>query len=174
MPLGGVIVSDRVNAPYREGAAFVHGFTNGGNALACAVGCAVIDAIREDNLLQAVRDRSAQLFSWRERLLAHPCVADVRGWGLFMVMELVKPSTEGRAFFDPEAEAEQKFQRAALDNGVALYSTLYGQRRRPVLQRGLPMWIAPAFVISDDELSDMMERVDRTLGQWEDQLGVMA
>lgn len=174
VPLGGVIVSDRVNAPYREGAAFVHGFTNGGNALACAVGCAVIDTIREDNLLQAVRDRSAQLFAWRERLLAHPCVADVRGWGLFMVMELIKPSAEGRAFFDPEQEAEQKFQRAALDNGVALYSTLYGQRRRPVLERGLPMWIAPAFVISDDELSDMMERIDRTLGQWEDQLGVAA
>ncbi|MCO8017870.1 aminotransferase class III-fold pyridoxal phosphate-dependent enzyme [Brevundimonas diminuta] len=174
VPLGGVIVSDRVNAPYREGAAFVHGFTNGGNALACAVGCAVIDTIREDHLLQAVRDHSARLFSWRERLLAHPSVADVRGWGLFMVMELVNPSAHGRAFFAPEQEAEHKFQRAALDNGVALYSTLYGQRRRPVLERGLPMWIAPAFVISDDELSDMMERIDRTLGQWEDRLGVMA
>lgn len=174
VPLGGVIVSDRVNAPYREGAAFVHGFTNGGNALACAVGCAVIDTIREDHLLQAVRDRSARLFSWRERLLAHPSVADVRGWGLFMVMELVNPSAHGRAFFAPEQEAEHKFQRAALDNGVALYSTLYGQRRRPVLERGLPMWIAPAFVISVDELSDMMERIDRTLGQWEDRLGVMA
>tara|TARA_R110002051_G_scaffold38497_5_gene81860 strand:+ start:59 stop:1426 length:1368 start_codon:yes stop_codon:yes gene_type:complete len=172
VPLGGVIVSDRVNAPFQAGTSFVHGFTNGGNALACAVGCAVIDAIQEDNLLHAINERSAQLFSYRERLLAHPCVADVRGWGLFMVMELVKPSVEGRAFFDSKDEAEFKFQNAALANGIVLYSTLYGQRRRPVLQRGLPMWIAPAFIVSEDELSDMMERIDRTLTQWEQHLGV--
>lgn len=172
VPLGGVIVSDRVNEPFRAGTGFVHGFTNGGNAVACAVGCAVIDAIRDDRLLDAVQERGAQLFSYRDRLLAHPSVADVRGWGLFMVLELIKPGLAARTFFDPEEEAELRFQMAALENGVALYSTLYGQRRRPIMQRGLPMWIAPAFTISQEELADMMERIDRTLSCWEERMAV--
>lgn len=168
VPLGGVIVSDAVNEVFNAGVHFVHGFTNGGNALACAVGCAVIDTIRADGLLEAVAARSAQLFACRERLLAHPNVADVRGWGLFMVMELVQPANDGRRnFFPPEAEAELKFQNAMLRNGVALYSTLYGPSRQPALQRGLPMWVAPAFTISEPELADMMDRIDRALHQWE-------
>jgi adenosylmethionine-8-amino-7-oxononanoate aminotransferase len=168
VPLGGVIVSDAVNEVFNKGVGFVHGFTNGGNALACAVGCAVIEAIREDGLLEAVREREAQLFSYRDRLLAHPNVADVRGWGLFMVLELVKPDPDGkRNFFDPQDQAELKFQTAMLRNGVAMYSTLYGPNRRPVMQRGLPMWIAPAFTISETEMSEMMDRIDRALHQWE-------
>lgn len=168
VPLGGVIVSDVVNEVFSKGVGFVHGFTNGGNALACAVGCAVIEAIREDGLLEAVREREAQLFSYRDRLLAHPNVADVRGWGLFMVLELVKPDPDGqRNYFGPQDQAELKFQTAMLRNGVAMYSTLYGPNRRPVLQRGLPMWIAPAFIVSETEMTEMMDRIDRALHQWE-------
>jgi adenosylmethionine-8-amino-7-oxononanoate aminotransferase len=168
VPLGGVIVSDAVHELFNTGVGFVHGFTSGGNALACAAGCAVIEAIREDGLLEAVREREAQLFSYRDRLLAHPNVADVRGWGLFMVLELVKPGPDGkRNYFAPEDQAELKFQTAMLRNGVAMYSTLYGPNRRPVMQRGLPMWIAPAFTITEAEMTEMMDRIDRALHQWE-------
>lgn len=166
VPLGAVTVSDKVNEPFKNGAYFVHGFTNGGNPLACAAGLAVIDILR-DGLVEQCAERGRQLFSYADRLRAHPAVADVRGWGTFMVLELVQPGAEGRRFFAPERDAEKAFQETALANGLVFYSTLYGPRRTPLMSRGLPMWVTPPFVISPDELDDMMDRLDRTLHQWE-------
>lgn len=166
VPLGAVTVSDKVNAPFKDGAYFVHGFTNGGNPLACAAGLAVIETLR-DGLVDQGAERGRQLFAYEDRLRAHPSVADVRGWGTFMVLELVQPGGPGRAFFAPEYDAEKRFQEIALANGLVFYSTLYGPRRRPLMSRGLPMWISPAFTISPSELDEMMACVDRTLHQWE-------
>jgi hypothetical protein len=36
------------------------------------------------------------------------------------------------------------------------------------------MWITPSFYITADELSDMMDRVDRTLHQWEQEVSQFA
>ena len=52
-PLAAVTVSDEVNEPFAEGgAAFVHGFTNGGHPVASAAGLAVIDVLEEDGLIK--------------------------------------------------------------------------------------------------------------------------
>ncbi len=166
IPLGAATVSDKVNAPFKAGVNFVHGFTNGGHPLAAASGIALIDILKSDGLVEQSAERGRQLFTHADRLRAHPSVADVRGWGTFMVLELVQ-EREPRSFFPPEAQAEQKFQEIALANGLALYSTLYGARRRPLMSRGLPMWIAPPFIISEDQLEDMIDRLDRTLHHWE-------
>jgi adenosylmethionine-8-amino-7-oxononanoate aminotransferase len=171
IPLGAATVSDKVNEPFRNGTGFVHGFTNGGHPLAAASGIALIDILKSERLVEQSDERGRQLFSHADRLRAHPSVADVRGWGTFMVLELVSGADE-RAFFPPEANAEQRFQEIALSNGLALYSTLYGARRRPLMSRGLPMWIAPAFVISEDQLDDMIDRLDRTLHHWEQAMQV--
>jgi adenosylmethionine-8-amino-7-oxononanoate aminotransferase len=97
-------------------------------------------------------------------------VVDVRGWGLFMVMELAQPDVEQRTWFPSELHAEQRFQETGLANGVVFYSALYGARRRPLMSRGLPMWISPPFVITPEQIEDMIDRVDRTLHQWEQSL----
>jgi len=172
-PLGAVSVSDRVNRPFEEGAGFIHGFTYGGHPLACAAGIAVINAIKEDGLVEGARRKSERLFAQRERLLAHETVADVRGWGLFMVLELVEDKAS-RAYFGPNRQAETLFQSIALTNGLALYSTLYGPRRAGVARRGLPMWISPPLTISEEEIDVLLDRLDRTIGEWERELGVGA
>jgi len=164
VPLGAVSVHDRVNEPFVAGAGFIHGFTNGGNALACAAGVATIDIIRSEDLLENCRGRSAELFSHSENLLAHPSVADVRGWGLFMVLELV--GHDGRTYFPRHAKAEERFQQVGLTNGLAIYSSLYGNRGA-MGARGLPMWISPPITIDSAEVADMMERLDKSLSEWE-------
>lgn len=167
VPLGAVTISDRVNEPFASGAYFIHGFTNNSHPLACAAGCATIETIKADGLVDRVAERGNELFAYADRLKAHPSVADVRGWGLFMTLELVKPDPAGRTFFPPEAGAEKKFQELAIGNGLVFYSSLYGPQRKPIVARGLPMWISPSFYVTSEELGDMMERVDRTLHQWE-------
>lgn len=171
VPLGAVGVSDKVNEPFRKGTYFVHGFTNGGHPLACAAGVALIEILQRENLLENVTARGAQLFSHADRLRAHPCVADVRGWGLFMVLELVR-ERGSRAYFPPEAEAERRFQQRALANGLVFYSSLYGPSRRPSTSRGLPLWVSPAFVISEEQIDDLADRLDRTLHEWEAEMGI--
>ena len=170
-PLAAVSVSEKVNAPFADGAYFVHGFTNGGHPVACAVGSTVLDILKEDRLVENSAEVGAYLHSQRGRLLAHPTIKDVRGWGLFMVSEMVKDK-ETMEFFSADQRAEHKFQSLALKNGLAFYGTLFGSRRNPAFKRGLPMWISPPLCITKEQVDDLMDRLDRTLTEWEQALGV--
>jgi len=168
-PLGACTVTDKIKAPF-EHTPFLHGFTFQGHPLACAAGLAVLGILHEDNLVEHSRSLGEHLHSYRDQLLSHPTVADVRGRGLFLVMELVERK-DTRIYFDAERGAEHLYQAIGLKNGLAFYSSLYGARRGAV-QRGLPMWICPPLTITREEVDDLMHRLDQTLTEWEETLGV--
>ena len=73
----------------------------GGHSVGCAVGCELIHVIRDEKLIENCNKQSPRVFSYREELLSHPTVADVRGWGLMMVLELV---ADGRRRYLPASE----------------------------------------------------------------------
>jgi len=167
VPFGAVAVSAELNLPFEAGEAhFIHGFTSGGHPLACAAGCELIDIIRDEQLLENCREQSELLFSYRESLLEHPTVQDARGWGLMMVLELVRDK-ETMDFFEPEQQAEKLYQAIALKHGLVMYGSLYGARRQAAFRRGLPSWISPPLSITADELKDLMQRLDQALTEWE-------
>ena len=170
-PLGAVGVSPRVNEPFAAGKAFVHGFTNMGHPVACAVGCAVIDVLREDRLVEHAAEMGEYFAARSGRIREHPTVVDLRGIGLLRVGELVMDRAT-REFFPRESGAEQKLQAIALRNGLAFYGTLYGSRRVPGPRRGLPLFIAPPLVITREEIDELIDRLDVTLSEWESALGV--
>ncbi|WP_183035959.1 aspartate aminotransferase family protein [Cupriavidus sp. UME77] len=170
LPLAAVLVSDKVNEPFRkDGAYFLHGFTHQGHPMACAAGLATLQILREDKLVEHTAAMSPHLFEHTKRLKAHPTVSDVRGWGLFMAIELVE-SKERREYFDVDKGAERLFQAYALKNGLAIYGTLYGPRRSAALRRGLPIMISPPLCIQPDQIEDMMDRLDTSLSEWEQRL----
>lgn len=167
VPLGAVAISASLNQPFADGHAhFIHGFTNGGHPLACAAGIELLEIIKDEQLLENCRKQESVLFSYKESLLAHPTVKDVRGWGLFMVLELVKDKST-MEFFEPSLQAEHLFQAITLKNGLVMYGSLYGARRQPAFRRGLPAWISPPLSISSDEIHDMMGRLGSALTEWE-------
>ena len=168
-PLGACTVNNRIKAAFQN-TPLLHGFTYQGHPLSCAAGLAVLNVLREDQLIECSRSLGEHLHGYREMLLAHPTVADVRGRGLFLVMELVE-GKETRIYFEAERGAEHLYQAIALKHGLAFYSSLYGSRRG-VVQRGLPMWVCPPLTITRDELDDLMTRLDHTLSEWEESLGV--
>ena len=127
--------------------------------------------MEDDGLVEHCQQAGAHLHSYRERLLNHPTVKDVRGKGLFMVCELVKDK-QSMEFFDRDQHAEQRYQSIALKNGLVMYGALYGERRAPGLQRGLPTWISPPLCITVEQIDDLIERYDATLGEWENELGI--
>lgn len=171
VPLAAVTISDRINQVFLDGADYMGGFTHSGHALSCTAGIEAINILKTDDLVNRSAVLGARLHECRARLLAHPSVADIRGQGLFMVLELVK-SKETRDFFAPDIQAENLLQQTAIDNGLVLYCTLYTRQQRPLHRRGMLKLIAPPLSITEAELEEMVDRIDKTLTDWEGKLGI--
>ena len=73
-----------------------HGSTYGGNPLACAVGCEVLDTMLEDGFLDRVRQIAGRMRQGLEGLVAsHPDVFEaVRGEGLMLGLVCKAPNTD--------------------------------------------------------------------------------
>jgi len=170
-PLGGVMVSDRVNEPFAKGLYFNHGFTNQGHSVSCAAALAVIDILEKDGLVENSAKVGDYLHSQRDRLLKHPSVAYVRGRGLLMVLEIVA-NKETMDFFQQDAEAEFWLLSTGLEKGVVFYSTLYGPRHPGGQKRGLPFWISPPLCITQAQVDEVLDAVDETLTAWEKRMGL--
>jgi acetylornithine/N-succinyldiaminopimelate aminotransferase len=82
-PLGAVLATEEAASGMTAG---THGSTYGGNPLACAVGCAVMDIVVEPAFLDTVNARAGFLRQKLEGLIAgHPDVFEgVRGVGLML------------------------------------------------------------------------------------------
>ena len=93
VPLGAVLISDRVlsrvSGDDAKGAVFSNGFTYSGHPVACAAALKNIEIIEQENLLAHVRD-IGPYFQQRLRELGDiPIVGDVRGAGLMACVECV-------------------------------------------------------------------------------------
>lgn len=95
-----------------------HGTTYGGNPMACAASLATLDVLREENLLENARQQGAYAMEVLEDLRANsPFVGDVRGEGLMLAVEFVKPG-EGR---EPNTQAVRRILNRCLDDGLLMY-----------------------------------------------------
>lgn len=133
-PLGAVLATQEAASGMTAG---THGSTYGGNPLACAVGCAVMDIVTEPAFLEAVNARAGYLRQKLEGLVAsHPDLFEgVRGLGLMLGLQckiapidLVKAGYECGVITVPAA-----------DNVVRLL---------------------PPLTISEDEISEAVNRLD--------------
>ena len=81
VPLGGVIASPRVAAPFWEGngALWRHGYTYSGHTTACVAGLVNLDIIETEGILARVLEIETELMEAFEPLLDHPLVSAVRG-----------------------------------------------------------------------------------------------
>jgi adenosylmethionine-8-amino-7-oxononanoate aminotransferase len=106
VPMGGMIVSDRIYEPFAEGKnMFVHGFTFGGHPVAAAVAMANLDVFEREDLCGHVRAHEGEFRQMLEGLEDIPIVGHVRGDGYFHSIELVKDKATKETFSDEEAES---------------------------------------------------------------------
>src|SRR3954449_3558763 len=105
-PMGAMIASDRVAAPFMEGSRmFAHGFTFGGHPAAAAAALANLDIFEREDLCKHVRDNEAGFRERLDGLRDLPIVGDVRGAGYFHAIELVKDRETKESFDSEESES---------------------------------------------------------------------
>lgn len=93
VPIGAFMATDKVANAFHAGD---HGSTFGGNPLACAAACVVLDALIDGNLMENAKEIGAYLQSKFEEYKAkYPnLIKEVRGRGLILGMELTRPVRE--------------------------------------------------------------------------------
>jgi len=92
LPMGGVIVSDRVADTFHEAEAgeFFHGYTYSGHPAACAAAIANLAIMKREKLVERVKTDIGPYFRERWLQLAdHPIVGEARMVGLVGALELV-------------------------------------------------------------------------------------
>lgn len=155
-PIGAMLASGKIIDTIRSGSgAFQHGHTYLAHPLACAAALAVQDVIREDRLLDRVKERGKQLEQrLTERFGNHRHVGDIRGRGLFWAIELVADRA-GRTSFDPALKLNQKIKAEAFANGLGCYpggGTVDGVRGDHVL-------LAPPYIASAAEIDLIVDKL---------------
>jgi len=131
LPIGGLLVADDAAGAFAPGD---HASTFGGNPVACAAACAVLDALT-DAVLGSVRVLGLRL---TEGLAGLPAVREARGLGLLIGVELDRPAAEVVA--------------ACLERGLLVSSA--GER---VLR------LTPPLTISADEVDQALETLSEAL-----------
>lgn len=106
LPLGGVVVSGEIAAPFWEGdgAAFRHGPTYSGHAACCAAALANLDVLEDEGLLARGHQLEGPLHDALAPLAEHELVDEVRGGTGFLAAVALAPEMLERGI-DPGAFA---------------------------------------------------------------------
>ena len=121
VPLGGVMISERIAAKFAE-RAYPGGLTYSGHPLACAAAVAAITAMREERIVEHAAEIGTEVLAPGLRALAerHPSIGEVRGLGVFWALELVKnrATREPLAPYGGTSPAMSELEHACLDRGL--------------------------------------------------------
>ena len=150
MPLGGVLVGERVRAPFWDepiaGAVFRHGYTYSGHSGAAAAALANLDIMERERLVERVATLEPILDAAVRRLQGAPLVSEIRTVGLTAAVALQPAALEK----DPATP--EKVVAAALRHGVASR-----------VLRAHAIHISPPFVITEDQIDAMVAGIGNAL-----------
>ena len=147
MPLSGIMARRELLERFGPGS---HGGTYGGNAVACAAAVATLDVIESEGLLaNAARQGERLLAGLRQAAEGHSCVADVRGRGLMIGIELAQG-----AELTPRPDLVKGILHEAFERKLLLLSCgTYGQVVR----------VIPPLVTTDDEVETAIGVISESL-----------
>ena len=153
VPLGGVIVSEWISEYFTENQ-LQCGLTYSGHTLACAAGLATLEVYEDENIAANVEKIGAILKDYLEEMKAkHPCVGDVRTYGLFCGVELVldKETREPLVPFNTPNRIMPAIYKELKDRGFSTFG------------RETTISVCPPLTITEAELAEVMPILDEVL-----------
>jgi 4-aminobutyrate aminotransferase len=148
LPLGAIVSSRELQERWGVGS---HGTTFGGNPVSCAAGVAVLEAIRDGDLVGNAAQRGAELTAGLRAIAARDRrIGDVRGPGLMVGVQLVRD----RATREPDGALADALIARCAELGLLLLTC---GRAHEVVR-----WLAPLDVTADE--------IDEALGIFDEAL----
>ena len=102
--MGGLLLSDKVAAPFLEGTEdYLHGITFGGHPVGSAVALKALEIFEREKVLENVMANEEPARQMLEGLKDIPIVGDIRGMGHFWAIEVVKDQATKQELAEDEA-----------------------------------------------------------------------
>ncbi len=151
-PIGVTVTSKKIADVFNKdpGSEFRSGSTYGGHPIACTVALAVLGIIEKENLVEQALEKGKYIKSELEKLKKYDIVADIRGLGTLWAIEL-RADRVTKAKLDPSLKVGSFIRDWCWENGMILRNN------------GDLLVIAPAIVMSKDEIDIMIGNVDKAI-----------
>ncbi|KYO68621.1 aspartate aminotransferase family protein [Thermovenabulum gondwanense] len=159
-PLGAVAIKESIYEVFKKGSGkFAHGYTFAGNPVSAAAGCAVIDYLNKNNLIEKC-EKSGDLILNKLEILKekYPFIGDVRGKGLMMGIEFVK-NKRTKETFDPSLGLTERIVDKALEEGLMLY----GAALCADGTKGDAVMVAPPLTVTEIEINEIIKILEKVI-----------
>jgi len=163
-PIGGTMPHRRVAEVFEDVPdGFQHGHTYCFNPASAAIGDAVLQYMRDHDLVANARDVGTYLRERCEEFYEYDFVGDVRGTGLMLGVEFVGD----RETKEPLATSGEEFQSLLFETGLDEGVLTYPSGGHVEGHRGDHTLITPPLSIDRDAADELVERMHATFGRVE-------
>ena len=164
-PLAAVVAPKRIVDVFANGSGGLnHAQTFSHHAVSCAAGTATLRYIAEHKLVERCKRMGELLHRKLQQLKKHPNVGFIRGRGLIAGIELVSAS---RKPFPRSAHVAEDVTLAALQGGLIVWPNIGHADGK----EGDLVLLAPPYVVTEEELDEMVSRLGKAITQTMDKVG---
>ena len=169
-PIGALLVAEKIYEEIKSTSGFFqHNFSFMGHPIACAAGVATLNVIEKKELLNNVQVRGKELMkNLADRFQDAPNVGDIRGRGLFQAIEFVSDRVT-KLPIDARLQFAANLKRVAFKRGLICYpmaGTIDGQRGDHVL-------LAPPFIVTREEIDNIVDILGDAVDEVVQELGLV-
>jgi adenosylmethionine-8-amino-7-oxononanoate aminotransferase len=158
-PISALVAPDRLVDVLAQGSgSLLHAQTYSHHPVLCAGALAAVRYLKRHQLIERCAAMGQVLHRELQALRGLPHVGDVRGRGLLAGVEFVV-DTDTRAPFPRSAGFAERFTAAALEEGLVVWPNV-GQADGT---NGDLVMLAPAFIITEDEIRELVARFGRAV-----------
>ena len=168
-PLAAILIKEKVFEAFsKSNSPYVGGHTYNAHPVTATVGLSVLEYLDRNKIIEAVSDKGVLLGDGLRSIAKRiPIVGDVRGRGLMWGMEFVKDK-KTKAPFDSAQKVFSRVVLKAMSKGLIVYPVngcADGEKGDGVL-------ICPPLIINKDEIDFLLEKLEETLFEVSNELGV--
>jgi adenosylmethionine-8-amino-7-oxononanoate aminotransferase len=154
VPMGVTAVTEQIFEEFKGGFGsdriLYHGHSFTGNPLAAAAGCATMELLHDHAIPSSIGPLIERFKAEIEQFRSYDVAGDVRSIGLIGAIELVS-DRRTKEPFSPSRRFAYSVARRALNHGLLV---------RPL---GEVIYFIPAFIITEDQMGDMFNRLHLAL-----------